>query len=417
MKKTWLALLVAVLSIPAAGGIPAGAEPAAPAPTISVDRAQPGRGIPDVYVVSVKQGANIDDVLSQAKIKETRVKSAALRSFAAKLTKPQVEALQRNSSVEMILEDRVVTSTSSIEGYTPTDEPGPGWATDRINQAALPLDGSYTTNATGAGVTAYVIDGGIDVNHPDFEGRASEGTSLVDTAPTPNCGGYQHGTGVAGVLGGAKFGVAKKVKLVSVRTTGCDGGASLSTVLAAAAWVGANHQKPAVVNVSFNINGTGSLEDIATATILRGVFNALSADLGLFIANSTSNRNLDACMGAPADAAGVVAVAHTDIDDRAADSADWGPCIQLYAPGRNVPFPAIGSGFVKSSGSSFAAPMVAGVGALYKSAYGDAPSQTVTNWIKDKSTKDVVKPKLNPYPNPNVIPTPTVNRLLNTGGL
>ncbi|MGW2661909.1 S8 family serine peptidase [Nocardia tengchongensis] len=412
MKKTWLALLVAVLSIPAAGGIPAGAEPSDPTPTISVDRAQPGRGIPDVYVVSVKEGANIDDVLSQAKIKETRVKSAGLRSFAAKLSKHQVEALQGNSAVEMILEDRVVATTSSIDGYTPTNEPGPGWAADRINQAALPLDGSYTTTATGAGVTAYVIDGGIDVNHPDFEGRASEGMSLIGTAPTLDCGGYQHGTGVAGVLGGAKFGVAKKVKLVSVRITRCDGTADLSSILNASDWVQAHHQKPAVVNMSFNVNGTGSWIENVQATYLRGVFNAL-ANSGLFIANSTSNRDADACLGSPADAAGVVAVAHTDIDDRAAQSSDWGPCIQLYAPGRDIPFPAIGGGFVKSSGSSFAAPMVAGVGALYKSTYGDANWQTITNWIKDKSTKNVVQPKLNPNPNA----TPTINRLLNTGGL
>ncbi|MEU1431142.1 S8 family serine peptidase [Nocardia sp. NPDC005746] len=412
MKKTWLALLVAVLAIPAAGGIPAGAEPAAPTPTISVDRAQPGRGIPDVYVVSVKEGANIDDVLSQAKIKETRVKSAGLRSFAAKLTKPQVEALQGNSAVEMILEDRVIAATSSIDGYTPTTEPGPGWAADRINQSALPLDGSYTTTATGAGVTAYVIDGGIDVSHPDFEGRASEGMSVISTAPTLDCGGYQHGTGVAGVLGGAKFGVAKKVKLVSVRITRCDGTADLSSILNASDWVQAHHQKPAVVNISLNVNGTGSFLDNVQAAYLRGVFNAL-ADSGLFIANSTSNRDADACLGSPADAAGVVAVAHTDIEDRAAQSSDWGPCVQLYAPGREVPFPAIGGGFVKSSGSSFAAPMVAGVGALYKSTYGDTYWQTIANWIKDKSTKNVVQPKSNPNPNA----TPTINRLLSTGGL
>ncbi|MFD7848241.1 S8 family serine peptidase [Nocardia sp. NPDC059764] len=128
---------------------------------------------------------------------------------------------------------------------------------------------------------------------------------------------------------------------------------------------------------------------------------------------SRAGRNADACLGSPADAAGVVAVAHTDSEDRAAQSSDWGPCVQLYAPGREIeiPFPAIGGGFVKASGSSFAAPMVAGVGALYKSTYGDTYWQTISNWIKDKSTLDVVQPK----PKPNA--TPTINRLLITGGL
>ena len=122
---------------------------------------------------------------------------------------------------------------------------------------------------------------------------------------------------------------------------------------------------------------------------------------------------MDACLGWPADAAGVMAVAHTDADDHAADTSDWGGCIQLYAPGHLVPMPKIGGGFVIGKGSSFAAPMVAGVGALYKATYGDARYTVIADWIKDKSTKNVVLPKLNG----NVGAQPTVNRLLNTGGL
>ncbi|MFF2550034.1 S8 family serine peptidase [Nocardia sp. NPDC058058] len=412
MKKTWLALPVALLTVLAAAAIPAAADPAAQQPKVPVALAENGRGIPDIYIVGVKEGANLDAVLANAKIKETRVKATALRSFSAKLSKRQIEALQDDSSVELILQDQRTLKHSGVDVYTPTDQPGPGWALDRINQAALPGDGNYTTTATGAGVTAYVIDGGIDVNHPDFEGRASEGMSTVSTPMTATCGNYQHGTGVAGMLGGAKFGVAKKVTLVSLRISPCDASASYTDILSATNWLLGHGQKPAVVNMSANADGTGSFQDQIAAAWMRGVFNNL-AESGFFITNSTSNRQMDACLGWPADAAGVVAVAHTDEADHAADTSDWGGCIQLYAPGHLVPMPKVGGGYVIGKGSSFAAPMVAGVGALYKATYGDARYTVIADWIKDKSTKNVVLPKLNG----NVGAQPTVNRLLNTGGL
>lgn len=412
MKTTWLALPVAVLSILAAAAIPAAADPAEQKPKVPVALAENGRGIPDIYIVGVKEGADLDAVLTRAKINETRVTATALRSFSAKLSKHQIEALQDDSSVELILQDQHTLSPSSVDGYTPTDQPGPGWALDRINQAALPGDGNYTTTATGAGITAYVIDGGIDVTHPDFEGRASEGMSTISAPMTATCANYQHGTGVAGMLGGAEFGVAKKVTLVSLRISPCDSGASFTDILSATNWLLGHGQKPAVVNLSSNANATGTFEDQIAAGWMRGVFNNL-AESGFFITNSTSNRQMDACLGWPADAAGVMAVAHTDADDHAADTSDWGGCIQLYAPGHLVPMPKIGGGFVIGKGSSFAAPMVAGVGALYKATYGDASYTVIADWIKDKSTKNVVLPKLNG----NVGAQPTVNRLLNTGGL
>ncbi|QLY28090.1 S8 family serine peptidase [Nocardia huaxiensis] len=415
MKKTWLALPLAALSILAAAAVPAAADPAEAKPKVSVGRAENGRAIKDIYVVAVKDGVDIDKVLSNAKIKETKVVSPGLNSFSAKLSKHQVEALQEDSGVEVILEDRwiVTSSATGMENWhLPADEPAPGWAADRINQAALPLDNSYTTTATGAGVTAYVIDGGIDITHPDFGGRASEGITDIITEPqTAACGGFQHGTGVAGVLGGTKYGVAKQAKLVSLRITGCDGRSTMTNVHKALNWVLGHAQKPAVVNLSFNVDGPGNIFDQWESLVLRGLVNNL-AENGMFITNSTSNRGNDACLAYPAEAAGVVAVAHTDKNDHAADSSDWGPCIQLYAPGEWVPMPMAGGGFAIGRGSSFAAPMVSGVGALYKSTYGDAHHTVITNWIKDKSTKDVVLPKLNGNATPN-----TVNRLLNTGGL
>ena len=95
---------------------------------------------------------------------------------------------------------------------------------------SLPLSGSLTTAATGAGVKAYVVDTGIRLDHEDFRGHVLSGFDAVDGGPADDCNG--HGTHVAGTTGGTRFGVAKGVTLVAVRVLGCDGSGATSGVIA-----------------------------------------------------------------------------------------------------------------------------------------------------------------------------------------
>src|SRR4029077_17264650 len=131
-----------------------------------------------------------------------------------------------------------------------TTQTGATWGLDRIDQRNRPLSGSFTYFATGAGVSAYVIDTGIRFNHTQFGGRAVSGFDAVDGGTADDCNG--HGTHVSGTIGGSTYGIAKGVTLVGVRVLDCQGSGTTSGVIAGIEWVTTNHLAgtPAVANMS-----------------------------------------------------------------------------------------------------------------------------------------------------------------------
>jgi len=394
-------LPVAALALAAATALPASAEPA---PRVDVKYAPTEIARPGEYLVELKDDASQDDVLSRARVKDTMARwSDALNGFAARLSHRQVERLRSDSRVMQIVQNAVVRNATSRAAAAPSVQTNPGWALDRIDQAALPLDGTFTANSTGAGVNAYILDNGVDTSHPDFGGRASTVRDFIGGTITQGC--LDHGTGVAGALGGALHGVAKQVDLRSVRFIDCADNLDFFKFLDAVNWVAGNHQKPAVANISSNFNN--ALVSYLSG-ILRSAVNGL-ANSGVFVTASAGNDNADACTQPPADALGAFTVGATDSTDTRSSFSNWGTCVEIYAPGSNIDMPQAGGGYMQNSGTSFAAPLVAGVAALYKATYGDAPSTTIGTWLTDNATPGVV--------NGNNTPGPTPNLLLNTGGL
>jgi subtilisin family serine protease len=312
--------------------------------------------------------------------------SKALKGFAAGLSDAAVTALRQNPLIAYVERDHVVHTA----GTQQMDANGDPWGLDRIDQRALPLSGTYAYTSTAAGVHAYLIDTGIWTLHPEFEGRADnvyDVNSVLGLPPGVDCNG--HGTMVAGVVGSVTYGVAKRVLLHGVRVfSNCSAGAALSDVIAGVDWVTAHHASPAVANISISGDTSSALR-----TAVTNLWNS-----GVFVVATAANHNADACLEAGG-ASGAFTVAASTRTDAKADFSNWGSCVKVYAPGVDIKSTWLGGATMTLSGTSFAAPHVTGVAALYKATFGDAPSNTVSNWIVNNATAGVISG--NPIGTPN----------------
>ncbi|AZK97967.1 MULTISPECIES: S8 family peptidase [Streptomyces] len=380
MRKTHISGIAAGalgLALPIALVPATGSAAPVPTPLVSVAQAPAESEIKGQYIVTVKAGNDAAAVAQAKSVRTDYVYDEVINGFAASLTSSQLAALRADKRIASIEEDQKVVSKA-----TQNNAP---WGLDRIDQRSG-RNTTYTYNGTGAGVTAYIIDSGIYTAHPDFGNRAR---NVFDAfgGNGQDCNG--HGTHVAGTVGGSVHGVAKGVQLRGVKVLNCQGSGSFSAIIAGFDWVRQNAVKPAVANASLGGGYSAALNNAATALANSGVHTTVAA----------GNNNQNACNYSPASAPGALSIAASDSADNKASFSNFGNCTDLYGPGVGVVSTRMGGGTTSMSGTSMAAPHVAGVAALYKGAYGEASSTTVNNWIINNSTANAIRGNVTGTPN------------------
>ncbi|HKU03649.1 MAG TPA: S8 family serine peptidase, partial [Arthrobacter sp.] len=348
------AAAVVLAAPPAAAFTPAApsAPPSPPAASVDAQAAGPLAGDEGRYLVRFAQGS---DVATEAQslqgqgVRIGRTFSAAVRGAAVTATKAQAAALARSPRVALVEPDLPVTVADTQQS--------PPWGLDRIDQRALPLSGTFTPTASGAGVSTYVIDTGVLAENTDFGGRVAPGwTAIADGRGSSDCNG--HGTHVAGIIAGKTYGVAKSATVVPVRALGCDGSGYDSDVIAGLDWIASQHAAgtPAVANLSIGGPTSTTLDDA-----IRGIIND-----GVTAVVAAGNAAVDACTTSPARVPEALTVAASDSSDRQAGFSNYGSCVDMYAPGVNIQsdWDTSTTSAATLSGTSMASPHVAGAAAL-----------------------------------------------------
>jgi subtilisin family serine protease len=300
-----------------------------------------------------------------------------LSGFSVELSADQFTALEQDPMVAYIEPDGYAYTTSTTQSNAT-------WGLDRTDQRALPLDGNYVYTATGEGVTAYIIDTGVRTSHTEFGGRAKQGFDAFG-GNSEDCNG--HGTHVAGTVGGNIYGVAKKSTLVGVRVLDCNGSGSWSGVIAGMDWVTSNASGPSVANMSLGGGVSTAINDAVARMYDAGVPVIVAAGNG-----DNRGREQPACNYSPASAPKAYSVGATTSSDGKTSWSNYGDCVAIFAPGASISaaWHTSNTAINTISGTSMAAPHVAGVAVLYLQNNKSASSQAVYNYLTETSTKNIV---------------------------
>ncbi|MER6490269.1 S8 family peptidase [Streptomyces griseorubiginosus] len=383
-KKLRLAATTVLATTALVGGLTTLPAQAAPAEGRVLAAGSP-TAVKDSYIVTLKKNAGFKAASSEGKglIKEYggtvgKTFGSALNGYTATLSATEAKRLAADPSVAAVEQNQTVHLADTTQSSAP-------WGLDRIDQAALPLSGTYTyPDSAGSGVTAYVIDTGVRITHSQISGRASYGYDAVD-GDTTAADGNGHGTHVATTIAGSTYGVAKKAKIVAVRVLDNAGSGTTAGVIAGIDWVTNNHSGPSVANLSLGGGASSTLDTAVRNSIASGVTYAVAA----------GNSSANASSYSPARVTEAITVGATTSTDARASYSNYGSVLDIFAPGSSITAGWYTSDTATNtiSGTSMATPHVAGAAAVYLAGHTSAtPAQVATALVNGATSNAVTSP-------------------------
>lgn len=263
------------------------------------------------------------------------------------------------------------------------EQENPPWGLSAISNADPPSSNSsyFYDSSAAEGTFIYIIDSGILLDHVDFEGRAEAGfASGEETA-------RMHGTLVGSIAGGVKFGVAKKATVIDVQVM-TDGGGSAANIIEGVGWavndvVSKGRVGKSVFNLSLGAPGNpGALNDACQAAI----------DAGITLVIAAGNANVDSAGYTPANTPSAITVAASNSGYSRWAYSNWGSTADIFAPGEQVTgaWPTSTTGEHTDSGTSLAAPHVAGVIAYLFALEGSRTPAEVLERLQELALKDLI---------------------------
>ncbi|MFB6847759.1 S8 family peptidase [Streptomyces sp. NPDC056373] len=379
-KRLGFAALTSLATAALVGGLTTLPAQAAPAEG-RVLAADSPTAIKDSYLVTLKKSAGLKASSAAGKglVKEyggsvDKTFGKALNGWSATLSATEARRLAADPAVASVEQNQRVALAA-----TQTNAP---WGLDRIDQASLPLSGTYTyPDSAGSGVTVYVIDTGVRITHQEISGRASHGYDAVDGDNNAS-DGNGHGTHVATTIAGTTYGVAKKAKIVGVRVLNNSGSGTTAGVIAGIDWVTRNHSGPSVANMSLGGGASATLDTAVRNSIAGGVTYAVAA----------GNSSTSASSSSPARVAEAITVGATTSTDAKASYSNYGSALDIFAPGSSITAGWHTSDTATNtiSGTSMATPHVAGAAAVYLAGHtSSTPAQVATALVNGAVTGKV----------------------------
>ena len=275
------------------------------------------------------------------------------------------------------------------------------WHLDRIVKRDLPLNNKFGVNKCNTNpnviVNNIVVDTGIDISHPEFQGRAKWLGNYVDDE---DYDGNSHGTHCAGLIGSKTFGICKDSNLFAIKVLGSDGSGSTSSVIAgidAAFKYHKNQQKIQSTKlvktiISMSLGGGKSLA-------LNRVVQATLRDSNFYFVAAAGNENANACNTSPASVREIMTVMASGIDDKRAYFSNFGICGDIYAPGVNIQSTIPKGKTAVYSGTSQATPLIAGLFSHYINKYPELNMKELkAKILSDSSVNKIIG---NPKQTPN----------------